>query len=509
MEDCENVVTIEGAKSIDQIVGTTVLGAIGFGCMEYFVVNIPTQILTFSSPSYSMTPQGCLWQFSFLGGFVIMFICACFARRSIFKHQVVFCCFQLLLLLSILYGGLEASGIIDVYGVLHGLIVALQAAGSVSMIMLWLSLFFTFREWSVPVVLGIGFVLAALLYAGVSFQESAAYVPYLEEVAICVVAILVGAHFARKSTATEVQRAAIDGWSSSKILRPKLMSELANGAPIYLSMGYCAVFACSQGADVIKLVVLAGCMAAAALCVAVLIHRSMEITLVRRMTLPITGCALLALPFVQDMLQGALCAFVSMASMTIAVTNWLSAAEDAREFNLSSAFRFSVTMATLWASFLIGTSVGVICATDAFSAMPECVAVVTGMLLVSTCICWLASKKVDSELYEIALGSNQLEGVGFGDGYQDTFMHACHMIEEGSELTSRECAIFELLAKGRNAKVIQQKLYISESTVRTHMVNIYHKLKINSHQELIDLVEEEIDEMRPEGVITEDAVLSR
>ena len=57
------------------------------------------------------------------------------------------------------------------------------------------------------------------------------------------------------------------------------------------------------------------------------------------------------------------------------------------------------------------------------------------------------------------------------------------------DLSPREGEIFYLLAKGRNAKHIQEKLCISSSTVKTHIYRIYQKMGINSQQLLIDAVD--------------------
>lgn len=59
------------------------------------------------------------------------------------------------------------------------------------------------------------------------------------------------------------------------------------------------------------------------------------------------------------------------------------------------------------------------------------------------------------------------------------------------KLTPREIEVFLLLAKGRNAEYIQNALFISNHTVKTHIYNIYRKLGIHSLQELLDIVDRE------------------
>ena len=65
----------------------------------------------------------------------------------------------------------------------------------------------------------------------------------------------------------------------------------------------------------------------------------------------------------------------------------------------------------------------------------------------------------------------------------------CRGIAELYKLSSRETEIFFLIAKGRNAEYVQQKLVISMHTAKTHIANIYHKLGVHSSQEMLSLIE--------------------
>ena len=67
---------------------------------------------------------------------------------------------------------------------------------------------------------------------------------------------------------------------------------------------------------------------------------------------------------------------------------------------------------------------------------------------------------------------------------------ACDQLAKENGLTPREVDVFMLLAKGRNAKVIERELFISVYTIKGHNNNIYRKLGVRSQQELIDLVEQ-------------------
>lgn len=62
-------------------------------------------------------------------------------------------------------------------------------------------------------------------------------------------------------------------------------------------------------------------------------------------------------------------------------------------------------------------------------------------------------------------------------------------IAEEHDLSQRETEVFRYLARGRNASYIQQELWISIHTVKTHIANIYRKLDVHSMQEVLDMVE--------------------
>ena len=71
----------------------------------------------------------------------------------------------------------------------------------------------------------------------------------------------------------------------------------------------------------------------------------------------------------------------------------------------------------------------------------------------------------------------------------DLLSVASARVAEERRLTPREAEALELLAHGRNAQTIQERMVVSRSTAKTHIRNVYAKLEVHSQQELIDLVE--------------------
>lgn len=70
------------------------------------------------------------------------------------------------------------------------------------------------------------------------------------------------------------------------------------------------------------------------------------------------------------------------------------------------------------------------------------------------------------------------------------FRQRCEVIANTYLLSRRESEVIYYLARGYKSSHIQQQLYISEGTAKTHIRHIYRKLNIHSQQDLIHLIDE-------------------
>lgn len=73
------------------------------------------------------------------------------------------------------------------------------------------------------------------------------------------------------------------------------------------------------------------------------------------------------------------------------------------------------------------------------------------------------------------------------------FKEKCLAVAKQYKLTPRETEVATLIAQGRDSAHIEQKLFLSRSTVQTHRMHVYQKLGIHSRQELLDVIEQ-VDE---------------
>lgn len=70
------------------------------------------------------------------------------------------------------------------------------------------------------------------------------------------------------------------------------------------------------------------------------------------------------------------------------------------------------------------------------------------------------------------------------------FRQRCEIVANTYSLSRRESEVMYYLARGYKSSHIQQQLYISEGTAKTHIRHIYRKLNIHSQQDLIHLIDE-------------------
>lgn len=78
------------------------------------------------------------------------------------------------------------------------------------------------------------------------------------------------------------------------------------------------------------------------------------------------------------------------------------------------------------------------------------------------------------------------------------FNTATEALAQEFGLSPRELDILRSLARGYDANTTAEKLNISWNTVRTHIRNVYNKLDVHSHQELIVLVDARCDAITPD-----------
>lgn len=103
----------------------------------------------------------------------------------------------------------------------------------------------------------------------------------------------------------------------------------------------------------------------------------------------------------------------------------------------------------------------------------------------------MASAQLIHAMDEVAAGKVYLPSAlssRFFEYFQNSFKAESSASEEENlltYLTGREEEVLDLLTQGNNYKAIAGKLFISETTVKTHVNNIFQKLQVNDRTQAV------------------------
>ena len=152
-----------------------------------------------------------------------------------------------------------------------------------------------------------------------------------------------------------------------------------------------------------------------------------------------------------------------------------------------SAFAWGNAMASWGTIFgaVFGRMTNAACQNDAvlLSAIASCI-----VLALVAYVLFVVGEFRFSKTIEEVSPAPEVRVVERESGEQD-FEDRLLQLAEDARLTEREREVFGLLARGRNARYIQETLVVSYNTVKTHVSHVYAKLGVHSQQELIDVAE--------------------
>ncbi len=103
----------------------------------------------------------------------------------------------------------------------------------------------------------------------------------------------------------------------------------------------------------------------------------------------------------------------------------------------------------------------------------------------------MASAQLIYAIDEVSAGKVYLPSAlssRFFEYFQRSFKNEATVVQEEnllSYLTGREEEVLDLLTQGNNYKGIASKLFISETTVKTHVNNIFQKLQVNDRTQAV------------------------
>ncbi|MEC4176115.1 helix-turn-helix transcriptional regulator [Adlercreutzia sp. R7] len=121
------------------------------------------------------------------------------------------------------------------------------------------------------------------------------------------------------------------------------------------------------------------------------------------------------------------------------------------------------------------------------SQLVRVVVALAGLVLVLVCVLiWKSETAVNADW--------GAQGVGIGTdehepGPHELFLARCDALAERYGLTARESELLTLALQGKTRSQIEQELYLSANTVKTHLRHAYGKLGVHSKAEAAELLE--------------------
>ena len=187
--------------------------------------------------------------------------------------------------------------------------------------------------------------------------------------------------------------------------------------------------------------------------------------------------------------SGAAPALLVVGSVTFELLMWFALAAAARRNAVDAIPTVAWGMAVDYAGIVAGALLAALVGADApgADALPArvLVAVLLGAISLFS-VCTRRTFSFDETIEGIAPDAPAVQAVEVRD--VDVLEARVARVAEECALTPRERDVMAQLARGNNARHIEETLSISHNTVKYHARNVYAKLGVHSQQELIDLV---------------------
>ncbi len=194
---------------------------------------------------------------------------------------------------------------------------------------------------------------------------------------------------------------------------------------------------------------------------------------------------LLALPTAQTVTDISLaCSFIFFSMVSIVAIATALAVSNAHEF--SRAFVFSTIIAAFTGVAILGIALG--------AAIPGLQSAHTALVATLTCLYAALSLLIGNlRSWRLTVGRSDSEDSGGSDGKPSSedeipVEQRLGKLAASAALTPREIEILGYVGRGHSSVYVAKTLLISESTVYTHVRNIYRKLGVSSREELIQLI---------------------
>ena len=254
----------------------------------------------------------------------------------------------------------------------------------------------------------------------------------------------------------------------------------ASGVVIAGSLGLGAMFR-----------VLATGVAGAVVLLAMLVFRNrLDMRVFAKVALPSAIIALVLIPFAQGALGYIVAFLLKFAYVWFTFFVLLVLTNICYRFEVPTLRIFAIARACSEAGILIGIILRRYLISSGFFDNPLLVGTLslTGIVLVIACVLvWVSEKSVNGDWGAAGVAVETNTRIA---NPRERLMSRCDALAAEYGLTARETEIMTLIAQGKTRREIENELFLSENTVKTHARHLYAKLGVSSKADVIALLKE-------------------
>ena len=352
-------------------------------------------------------------------------------------------------------------------------------------LVLWIEDIWVLKRVAAVRVLLLALCIAAVFVALLAVIQT----PLFRHLAIAVYLVLTGFSYLAAGSHIDV-----DGFVSREETRQNIKFDMRTSVSLFIAAvadGFCMCLAMSFGEESFLVVAIAFFIAAIFVGVGMVFFgdRGVLLSTIFRWTFPMLTFGFIFIPFVSGCLLRACITFVLAVCFACLLSLFVTLVQVKYRFKVQPIYACARVLLP-WA---LGVLAGLVMGIVTMWVEPS----LEGMLLtaLSMFIILLFAVSMAVAPYGIDMLTMPIEPDEEEEEPEEesrevhAWKSACDRLAKEGGLTPREVDVFMLLAKGRNAKVIERELFISVYTIKGHNNNIYRKLGVKSQQELIDLVE--------------------
>lgn len=221
-------------------------------------------------------------------------------------------------------------------------------------------------------------------------------------------------------------------------------------------------------------------------------HQMYEVSSIIKVIAPTVAFCLLLLPFSNLYVRAALLIGMMFIAMIDEIVCWSAVAEYMRVHELMPFANIAYGRV----GDTIGLLLGVFCSRHVFglnmaTAIPykPLIAAIV-ILFIFTQTFYFQDNYTPFSEHKVMDANPENGDRPYAKKHPGLWVQRCTKFGDCYNLTPRQQQVLILLAKGYSTKTIQERLVVSNYTVKAHIYNIYKKTNVHTRQELIELLEQ-------------------